>query len=156
MAVVEHVEGVNDGRRVLRLANPATLDSLGDVEVCSPEEVRAAVERARKAQPAWAELSFDERGRYLERAVRVLIERQDEFVAAIVAETGKPAIEALGAEVLALCDALQFYAKRARRILADRTIPVHLMKTKRLRVSYRPLGVGTRHIIHRLPRNSRQ
>lgn len=141
MAVVEHVEGVNDGRRVLRLANPATLDSLGDVEVCSPEEVRAAVERARKAQPAWAELSFDERGRYLERAVRVLIERQDEFVAAIVAETGKPAIEALGAEVLALCDALQFYAKRARRILADRTIPVHLMKTKRLRVSYRPLGV---------------
>src|SRR5262249_33527482 len=84
---------------------------------------------------------FRERGRFLERAARQLAARQHEFVAAIVAETGKPEMEALATEIITACDALQFYAKRAGRILADRTLPVHLMKTKKLRISYRPLGV---------------
>ena len=91
MAIVERIEAVTpDARRRLRLSNPATLTPLGEVEVATPGDVRAAVERARKAQPAWAALSFAERGRYLERAARQLAARQDEFVAEIVAETGKP------------------------------------------------------------------
>jgi succinate-semialdehyde dehydrogenase/glutarate-semialdehyde dehydrogenase len=141
MAVVERAGAGPDGRRRLRLANPATLAALGEIEVADAADVRAAVERARKAQPEWAALSFEERGRYLERAIRVLIERQDEFLDTILAETGKPRGEALATEILTACDALQFYAKRARRILADRTLPLHLMKTKKLRIVYRPMGV---------------
>jgi acyl-CoA reductase-like NAD-dependent aldehyde dehydrogenase len=142
MAIVERIEAATpDARRRLRLRNPATLAPLGDVEVATPSDVRAAVERARKAQPGWSALSFSERGRYLERAARALAARQDEFVAAIVAETGKPELEALTTEVLIGCDALSFYAKRAGRILADQTLPVHLLKNKKLRISYRPLGV---------------
>jgi len=142
MAIVERIEAATPAeRRRLRLSNPATLAPLGEVEVASPDDVRAAVLRARKAQPAWAELPFSERGRVLERAARLLAARQDEFVAAIVAETGKPAMEALATEVITACDALQFYAKRAGRILADRTVPVHLLKNKKLRIAYRPLGV---------------
>ncbi|HVH17460.1 MAG TPA: aldehyde dehydrogenase family protein, partial [Myxococcota bacterium] len=142
MAIVERIEAATPGaRRRLRMSNPATLAPLGEVEIATPSDVRGAVERARKAQPAWAGLSFAERGRYLERAARQLAARQDEFVAAIVAETGKPELEALTTEVITACDALQFYAKRAGRILAERTVPVHLMKSKKLRISYRPLGV---------------
>jgi acyl-CoA reductase-like NAD-dependent aldehyde dehydrogenase len=141
MAIVEHVAGAAGERRRLRLANPATLAPLGEIEVASAEDVRAAVERARKAQAAWAELSFRDRGRYLERLVDLLVRRQDEVVDAIVRETGKAPLEALATEIVTACDALQFYAKRAGRILADRTLPVHLMKTKRLRISYAPLGV---------------
>jgi succinate-semialdehyde dehydrogenase/glutarate-semialdehyde dehydrogenase len=141
MAVVERAEAGPDGRRRLRLANPATLAALGEIEVADATDVRAAVERARKAQPEWAALSFHERGRYLERAIRVLIERQDEFLDTILSETGKPRGEALATEILTACDALQFYAKRASRILADRTLPLHLMKTKKLRIVYRPMGV---------------
>jgi len=141
MAVVEPVPSAPGTRRRLRLRSPATLEPIGELEVQGPEDVHAAVERARKAQPGWAALSFDDRARYLKRAVRVLLGRQDEFVDVIVRETGKPRTEALG-EILAACDALTFYAKRAKRILADRTVPVHLMKTKRLRLSYRPLGVA--------------
>jgi acyl-CoA reductase-like NAD-dependent aldehyde dehydrogenase len=141
MALVEQVEAAPGGRRRLRLKSPADLSTIGEVEVCGVEDVRAAVERARKAQPDWAGLSFDERGRFIERAVRVLLERQDEFLEQIVSETGKPASEALTSELLMACDAMQFYAKRAKRILAERVLPLHLLKTKKLRISYRPMGV---------------
>jgi len=141
MAIVEPVAVPEGGRRRLRLRNPASLEPLGEIEVTGAEDVRAAVERARKAQPAWAELSFAQRARYLRRAVQNLVDRQDELVDVIVKETGKPRVEALATEIIAACDALEFYAKRARRILADRTVPLHLMKTKKLRISYRPLGV---------------
>ena len=141
MAVVERVEAGSDGRRRLRLKNPASLALLGEIEVCDAEDVRAAVERARKAQPEWAASSFEERSRYVERAVRILLDRQDEFLDRIVAETGKPGAEALTTELVTACDAMQFYAKRAKRILSDRVLPLHLLKTKKLRIVYRPMGV---------------
>jgi acyl-CoA reductase-like NAD-dependent aldehyde dehydrogenase len=141
MAVVEQAGTGPDGRRRLRISNPATLEPVGEIEVQTAVDVGAAIERARKAQPEWAALGFEGRARFLRRAVDVLLDRQDEFVDVIVAETGKPRVEALAAEILTSCDALQFYAKRARRILADRTVPLHLLKTKKLVLSYRPLGV---------------
>ncbi len=74
MAIVEQVQNSGVGRRVLRLSSPATLAPVGEIEVQTAADVRAAVERARKAQPEWGALSFEERGRYLERAVRVILE----------------------------------------------------------------------------------
>jgi acyl-CoA reductase-like NAD-dependent aldehyde dehydrogenase len=141
MAVVEQIETAGGGRRRLGLSNPATLESVGAIDVQTAADVGAAVERARKTQREWAELGIPARARYLERAIRVLLARQEEFIDVICAETGKPRLEALATEILTACDALQFYAKRAPRILADRTVPMHLMKTKKLRLSYRPLGV---------------
>jgi len=141
MAWVEAASSDEPGRRRYRLLNPASLESVGEFDALGEAEVHAAVERARKAWPQWAALEFDERGRYLQRAVAHLIAHQDEFVDVIVRETGKPTVEAFASEILAACDALTFYAKRARRILTDRTLPVHLVKNKKLRISYRPLGV---------------
>jgi succinate-semialdehyde dehydrogenase/glutarate-semialdehyde dehydrogenase len=140
VAVVERIAG--DGARArLRLTNPATLAPLGEIEVADAEDVRLAFERARKAQAEWAAASFEDRGRVLERAVKAIVAAQEEIVDAIVSETGKPREEALAIEVLAACDALQWYAKHAGRVLADRNVPLHLMKTKKLKISYRPLGV---------------
>ena len=141
MAVVEKVEAEVGARRRLRLSNPATLEPIGEIEIHDASDVRAAIERARKVQPAWAELAFEERGRFLERAVRVIIERQDEIVDVIVSETGKPRMEALSAELISSCDALQFYAKRAKGLLRDRSIPLHLLRTKKLRLVCKPVGV---------------
>ena len=141
MAVLESITASADGRRRLRLSSPARLEPLGEIELATAADVGVASERARKAQPEWASSSFRVRQRLLERALRILVERQEEFLDVIVSETGKPREEAQATEILAACDALQFYAKRAGRILADRTLPLHLMKTKKLRISYRPLGV---------------
>ena len=141
MGVVEQLENAPDGHRRLRLSNPANFDPVGEYEVQNADDVNAAIERARKAQQDWGALSFDARGRIFQRAARLLCDMEEEFVEVIVSETGKPRIEALATEILTACDALQFYAKRAKGILADRAIPVHLLKTKKLRISYRPLGV---------------
>jgi succinate-semialdehyde dehydrogenase/glutarate-semialdehyde dehydrogenase len=141
MAILEPLESAAGARRRYQLRSPATLEPVGEFDAKSAADVQAALEAARKAQPDWAALPIEERGRVLLRAVRVLLHRQDEFVAVLRRETGKPEAEALAVEVLAACDALTFYAKRAKRILADRTVPVHLMKSKKLRISYRPLGV---------------
>ncbi|UCE87037.1 MAG: aldehyde dehydrogenase family protein [Deltaproteobacteria bacterium] len=141
MALVEPAESTRDGSRRIRLANPATLEPLGAVELAGEARVRDAILLARKAQPAWAELGFDGRGRLLRRALEVLLGRQEEFIDRIVSETGKPRSEVLASEILPACDALEFHAKRARRVLADRKIPLHLLKHKQLRITYRPLGV---------------
>ncbi len=141
MAVVEAIQAERAGdRRRLRVASPATLEPVGEIDVATPDDVHAAVERARKAQTAWAELPFRERGRFLERAIDVLLSREEELVDTIIAETGKPRAEAL-AEIVTSCDALQFYARRAEGMLADRSVPLHLLKTKKLRIVYQPLGV---------------
>jgi succinate-semialdehyde dehydrogenase/glutarate-semialdehyde dehydrogenase len=114
---------------------------LGELEIDTAEQVRAAVERARKAQVEWSALGFRVRAHYLDRAARLLATRADEFAERIAAETGKPRFDLLTTEILTGCDSLQFYAKRARHILADRSVPLHLLKTKKLRISHHPLGV---------------
>ena len=141
MALIEASPPRADGRRRIALRSPATGAPLGEIECATASDVQGAVDRARKAQPGWGAAPFRERRVILERAVRLLVEQAESFVDVIVDETGKPREEALAVEVLAACDAIQYYAKHAGRILRDRTLPVHLMKTKKLRISYRPLGV---------------
>ena len=119
MAWVEAVSTTEPERRRFRLTNPATLEPVGEFDAQSESEVRAAVERARKVQPEWAALEFEERARFLQRAVAQLLERQDEIVDVVVGETGKPTIEAFASEVLISCDVLTWYAKRAKRIASS-------------------------------------
>jgi acyl-CoA reductase-like NAD-dependent aldehyde dehydrogenase len=141
MALVESTESGGGERRRLLLRSPATLDALGEIEVQAADDVAAAVETARKAQPEWAGLSCDERGSYVRRAVRMLVESRDELVDVIAADTGKPRLEALAGELLPACDAATFYAKRAKQILADQRVRLHLIRKKKLRICYQPLGV---------------
>ena len=77
MAIVTPIEAPPGGRRRLNLANPATLEALGEIEVQNAHDVALALEAARKAQPDWAARSVSERARYLTRALQKLIERQD-------------------------------------------------------------------------------
>ena len=68
MAIYQPIEA--DGpRRRLELLSPIDLESIGTIECATAEDVQAAIERARKAQPAWAELSFEERGRFVYRFI---------------------------------------------------------------------------------------
>jgi len=44
-------------------------------------------------------------------------------------------------EIFPACDSLAYYAKNAQRLLRDESPALHLLKMKRLVISYRPLGV---------------
>ena len=77
MAIVKPLKTAPGARRRLSIASPATLEPIGQIEVQTVEDVRAAVQKAHQAQPAWAALSFEQRGEYMLRALKILLERQD-------------------------------------------------------------------------------
>jgi acyl-CoA reductase-like NAD-dependent aldehyde dehydrogenase len=123
--------------------NPATGERLGAVAVTAPGEVQAVVDAVAKVQPFWAQLTLEDRGRYLERAAQVLIDEGDEIRDLIVREQGKPRNEAFAMEVLPTIDALTWIARAGQEILADEKIPMPqlFLKTKQSAFTYEPLGV---------------
>ncbi len=143
MALLQPVKGPRElhGRQRLEVFNPATLEKNGEIGVATASEVESAVQRARAAQQSWAELGFDERGRQLLRVRDALLERVLQVVETVSNDTGKPRIEALASEVSASCDALTFYAKRAKRLLGDHRERTRRIRTETLVLSHRPMGV---------------
>jgi len=142
MAIVNAAEDLN-GRRRLSLQSPANLKLIGEIEVNTESDVKSALARARKAQVAWGKRPIEERVTYMEKALQILLERQDEFVQVIMEESGKAQTEALMIEIFAACDALRYFSRRAPKILKSEKHSMHgvLSFTKRLKVNYRPLGV---------------
>ncbi len=142
MAIVEPLAVAPGAKRRFKLSSPATLAPIGEIEVATPQDVRRAVERARVAQPAWAALGFDGRAAYMRRALKLLVQRQDDYLDVVCLETGKARMEALMIEIIASCDFLAYWSKHAKKILAERKRRMHLLgPMKSLRIVYRPLGV---------------
>jgi len=146
MAIVTPVPAAElppGARRRLRLASPASLEPIDEIEVANAADVAAALARARQAQGAWAATPVAERSAVLWRALDVLLARMDEYVAVIQRESGKPRTDALMIEMFAACDALAHFAKRAARMLEPRRRRLHgvLALAKSLRLVPRPLGV---------------
>jgi len=73
--------------------DPATGEVVGEVEVTPVGEVQDIVHRARRVQPAWAELGVDGRIELLAPAASLLRERADELGRLITLEMGKPLAE---------------------------------------------------------------
>ncbi len=140
MAYLQALEPV-DGRRRFQLLSPVDRRDLGVLTVANAEDVSAAVARARAAQPAWQALGPGGRAKIVLRAVQVLIDRLDHFVEVMTSETGRARLDTMMIEVFAALDSMNFYARRAPKVLADHSISLHLLKIKRATMSYRPLGV---------------
>src|SRR5947209_8019760 len=123
--------------------NPATGAPLGAVATTAPEDVEAVVQAVAKVQPFWAQLTLEDRARYLERAAQVVIDEGDDIRDLIVREQGKPRNEAFAMEVLPTIDALSWIAREAPQILADEKIAMSqlFLKSKRSAFMYEPLGV---------------
>jgi acyl-CoA reductase-like NAD-dependent aldehyde dehydrogenase len=142
MAIYEQIP--SDGpRRRYRVSSPVTLEPIGEFEAGGVEDVRTAVARARKAQSEWAKLSFDERAKYMWQLIDVIVHRQNEIIDCVIQETGKPRNEAISMEVMAPCMTIAYYAKRAKKFLADeRPTPSGPLRfSKKLKLVYKPLGV---------------
>ncbi|HTM20212.1 MAG TPA: aldehyde dehydrogenase family protein [Kofleriaceae bacterium] len=131
----------DNGRRNLRVASPSNGATIGEVPVQGADEVRAAVARARAAQAGWAARSFAERARVMHRAAALLRQRQDAYMDVIMRETGRSRFETVMMEIFPALDSLTWYAVNAEKVLAEKRPGMHLLKTKKLRIVYRPLGV---------------
>jgi acyl-CoA reductase-like NAD-dependent aldehyde dehydrogenase len=129
--------------RTIEIENPATGEMITSVPHMGPDDVRAMVERARAAQPAWEALGWGRRGELM-RALRTWFVRERERVIdTVVAENGKTREDALLAELFYMADAMGFWAKNAERYLADEKIRSHspFLLGKKLVVRHRPHGV---------------
>lgn len=127
----------------LRPLNPATLEPVGAVAVTPPAAVAAVVEEARAAQERLAAGGLLARRRLLLDVARELLDARDEVAATVTAETGKPLLESLTAEVFVALDSLVWTARNLQRVLAPERIrlPSPHLSHKRGRLRYEPLGV---------------
>jgi succinate-semialdehyde dehydrogenase/glutarate-semialdehyde dehydrogenase len=121
--------------------NPGNGAVLGEVADQGPDEVRAAVARARAAQVAWATHSVAERAAKVRRFAEVLMARAEEVIDLIVREGGKTRVEALGTEVVLVADLVRYFAKHAPTMLAPEPVPLHLLKHRASYLHFVPRGV---------------
>ncbi len=114
-----------DGRTIARVheATPGVLD--------------AALDAARRAQPAWAALRPVERGRVLARAAALLREANEELAVLETLDTGKPIAETRVADAASGADAFEYFAGAVQQVAGER-IPLgrDFVLTERV-----PLGV---------------
>jgi succinate-semialdehyde dehydrogenase/glutarate-semialdehyde dehydrogenase len=142
MSIYEAIEST-DSRRHLQLRSPVNLEPTGELVCANAEDVAAAIARARAAQPAWAATRMQDRQAIVERALKIVLERQDEIIDTVVAETGKARTDAMSMEIFSVADQLCYYAKNAGKFLKPHKRKVHglLGLMKQLRIVYKPLGV---------------
>jgi acyl-CoA reductase-like NAD-dependent aldehyde dehydrogenase len=127
----------------LRVVNPATLELVGTVTTTDPSAVQEIVSEAKLAQEAWGETPLADRRALLVRVAGTVLERADEIAATVVAETGKPRVEAFTTELFPALDALAWLAKHAPKLLAPERVayPQLHLKHKRASLHYEPIGV---------------
>ncbi len=103
-----------DGEGTFDLRSPIDQDILvGTFAKGTRQDVRDAVDAARKAQPSWFALGWERRLEILERAAELISERQMSYAGLMAIEVGKNRLEALG-EVEELADLIRYYAQTAR------------------------------------------
>jgi acyl-CoA reductase-like NAD-dependent aldehyde dehydrogenase len=104
--------------------------------------VQAVVDDVAEVQPFWAQLSLEDRARYLRRASDVLLAELDDLAELLTNEQGKPRVESYTMELLPTIDSLKWIAEAGQEILADERVPLPVfLRQKRNRLVYEPLGV---------------
>ena len=129
--------------RPVESRDPATGEVWRRFEPATQSEVEAAVARARRAQPAWAERPLAERIRVLRRFHDALYDRRAEVARALTRENGKPLAEAIGSEIAISMDFANYYAAEAPAFLRApwRMAGQLSMKRKRIRIEHEAHGV---------------
>ena len=99
--------------------NPATNETICQVQEAGKADVDQAVAAAKKGQKVWAAKTGAERGRILMNAVRLLRERNQKLAELEVLDTGKPISEAKEVDILSGADAIEYFAGLAASLHGD-------------------------------------
>ena len=136
-------DSANGGGDGIKVHNPATGQVIRTVPAVSAGDVKAMVASAREAQPGWAALGFEGRGRILRRCQKWTTDNADRVAETIVSETGKTWEDAQLAEIAYAANAFGFWAKHAPEYLADEKVRSSnpFVLGRKLVVRYAPIGV---------------
>ncbi|MBL8149791.1 MAG: aldehyde dehydrogenase family protein [Blastocatellia bacterium] len=128
-------------RRYIENICPINGEVIGKIPISTPEEVEAAVAKARRAQSSWRSLSVKQRADYILKVRDAFVERREWVLDTIRKDTGKTRSDAFLADVFTVVDSTTYFCKRAPKILSSTQIPLHFFKTKKSYLVYEPLGV---------------
>src|SRR5919198_612127 len=106
----------------LRVVNPATEETIAELEPAGVEETDAAVAAARAAFPAWRAVTPADRARPLRRLAALVEEHGEELALLETRNVGKPIADSR-AEVAMVADVFHFYAGAVDKHYGE-TIPV--------------------------------
>src|SRR5207342_1328198 len=93
----------------LTVTNPATEETIAELDPAGVEETDAAVARAKKAFPQWRAVAPTDRARLLRRLATLVEEHSEELARIESQNVGKP-IAAARAEVAMVAQVFHFYA----------------------------------------------
>jgi acyl-CoA reductase-like NAD-dependent aldehyde dehydrogenase len=126
----------------IRSLNPATLEPLGEACLASSQECQHALQAAKKALPAWKELSLREKREIFIEAKKILLQRKNEVARLITAEKGTPFPESLSIEVLGALEALDYTVRELKKIFQPKKMKhyVILFSHKKSHFRFQPLG----------------
>ena len=123
------------------LYRPGTDDPIGSIQCATPEQVDAAIQRARAAQPDWARVDVKARAEIVQKALKRLLEKREHILEVIDGEVGRSRTESLFMALFAAADALNYWSRLAEKAMSDDKVGLHLLRMKSARVVQRPLGV---------------
>jgi acyl-CoA reductase-like NAD-dependent aldehyde dehydrogenase len=123
--------------------DPATGNILAQFEKTPPAALPEILARARAAQSAWSVVPIEKRCALLGVLRERMMASRDTLADAVVAESGKPRVEALFADLFVAFDTAQYFSKQGARLLRSERVPHHssAAKAKSGGVVYDPVGV---------------
>ena len=127
-----------DSGATFPVVDPATGVTIAEVPRMGVAETRRAIEAAQRALPAWKHRTARDRARILRRLADLMLERSDDLAAILVAEQGKPLLEAR-LEIGYAASFYEWFAEEAKR-LDGRVIPSSL-PDRRIVVLREAIGV---------------
>ena len=120
------------------VTNPATGDTICEINGANADDTKLAVDAAVTAMPAWRAFTAKQRAAILRRWFELIMENQDDLAALLTAEQGKPFAEAKG-EIAYGANYIEWFAEEAKRVYGD-TIP-GAASNSRVVVIKQPVGV---------------
>jgi succinate-semialdehyde dehydrogenase/glutarate-semialdehyde dehydrogenase len=118
--------------------NPSSGETLADVADFDAGDVRAAIEAAAHAWPAWRGTTAKERAQVMRRWFELLMANQEDLARIMTAEQGKPLAETRG-EVAYGAAFIEWFAEEGKRVYGD-VIP-NTQSGRRVLVLKEPIGV---------------
>jgi succinate-semialdehyde dehydrogenase / glutarate-semialdehyde dehydrogenase len=124
------------GRRTHAVVNPATAEVLGELPLADAADLDRALEAAQRGFARWRKVPPAQRGKVLQEAARLILERQESLARIATMEQGKPLVESRG-EVMMVVNLFNFYAAECQRVYGRTLVRPEGMRSE---VRYEPVG----------------
>jgi acyl-CoA reductase-like NAD-dependent aldehyde dehydrogenase len=123
----------------IEVLNPATGQTVGSIEVDTPETIATTVARVRANQAEWEAIGIEGRYYWLGKLRDWILDNTEQIADTMQAETGKVRGD-IFMDLGYVADLINFYGSRAEKFIGDETVRPHspLVASKKLLIRYRP------------------